>query len=67
MGGDSQNGSTALMDAARNGSVDCVRRLIDAGADTETRDNVRYSVLPPAPALLTVEHLLFFPTRHTEY
>ena len=37
----SQFGWTALIWAAANGHVDCVRLLIDAGADTDASDNVR--------------------------
>ncbi len=45
-----QNGRTALVWAALCGHVDCVRLLIDAGADTDVEDNVRESV--DAAALL---------------
>jgi ankyrin repeat protein len=38
---DSQGGFTALMFAASSGHADCVRLLIDAGADKEIRNNVR--------------------------
>jgi ankyrin repeat protein len=38
---DSQGGYTALMWAAGNGHADCVRLLIDAGADKEAKDHVR--------------------------
>ncbi len=44
MGGgesDSQRGSTALMDAAWSGHANCVRVLIDAGADTDAKNEVR--------------------------
>ncbi len=44
MGGgesDSQDGNTALMWAAEYGRAECVRLLIDAGADKEAEDNVR--------------------------
>ncbi len=44
MGGgkfDSQRGSTALICAALNGRADCVRLLIDAGADKDAKDHVR--------------------------
>ena len=37
----SQNGYTALMDATAKGHTDCVRLLIDAGADKEAKDWVR--------------------------
>jgi hypothetical protein len=33
--------STALMCAAENGNADCVRLLIDAGADKDVEGNVR--------------------------
>ncbi len=36
-----QYGWTALMWAADQGHADCARLLLDAGADTETRDDVR--------------------------
>jgi ankyrin repeat protein len=38
---DSQRGYTALICAAENGHADCVRLLIDAGADMDARNNVR--------------------------
>ncbi len=37
---DTQNGFTALTRAVHWGHADCVRLLIDAGADKEARDNV---------------------------
>jgi hypothetical protein len=37
----SQYEMTALMRAAENGHADCLRLLIDAGADKEARNNVR--------------------------
>ena len=40
-----QLGWTALMHAASKGRADCVRLLIDAGADKEAKDNVRVSVV----------------------
>ena len=36
-----QDGSTALIIAAANGHADCVRLLLDAGADANARDGVR--------------------------
>ncbi len=36
-----QFGDTALIDAAACGHADCVRLLLDAGADTEVKDKVR--------------------------
>ncbi len=39
----SQDGCTALICAARNGHSDCARLLLDAGADKETKCNVRAS------------------------
>ena len=37
-----QNGCTALLSATgSNGDVDCVQLLIDAGADTNAKNNVR--------------------------
>ncbi len=38
----SQDGWTALMWAAEKGASGCVRLFIDAGADKEATDNVRY-------------------------
>ncbi len=38
----SQGGYTALMYAAYSGHVDCVRLLIDAGADKDATTNVRF-------------------------
>jgi hypothetical protein len=43
---DSQGGYSALIFSAANGHTDCVRLLIDAGADTEARNNVRRRSLP---------------------
>ena len=42
-GGDfnSQDGATALIWAAEMGRADCVRLLIDAGADKDAENNVR--------------------------
>jgi ankyrin repeat protein len=37
----SQSERTALIFAASRGHVDCVRLLIDAGADKDAKDNVR--------------------------
>jgi hypothetical protein len=55
---DAQDGSTALMNASWKGRADCVRLLIDAGADKEARNNVRgRSLLCPG----RVAHLIFFP------
>ncbi len=36
-----QDGSTALVLAAEGGQVDCVRLLVEAGADKDTINNVR--------------------------
>jgi hypothetical protein len=36
-----QFGRTALISAAQGGFVECVRLLVDFGADTEAVDNVR--------------------------
>jgi ankyrin repeat protein len=38
---DLQDGWTALMYAAQDGRAECVRLLINAGADKEAKDNVR--------------------------
>ena len=42
---DSQDQDTALMYAARKGRADCVRLLIDAGADKEAKNYVRRRLL----------------------
>ena len=36
-----QDGRTALIGAAESGDANCVRLLLDAGADTEAKNNVR--------------------------
>ena len=36
-----QDGVTALMYAVSHGRADCVRLLLDAGADTNAKDKVR--------------------------
>jgi ankyrin repeat protein len=36
-----QNGNTALIVAAEEGRADCLRLLLDSGADIEASDNVR--------------------------
>ena len=36
-----QDGQTALIWAARHGQVDCAELLLNAGADTNAKDNVR--------------------------
>ncbi len=38
-----QNGYTALMRAAREGHTECVRLLLESGADTEAKTQVRNS------------------------
>ena len=42
---ETQDGWTALICAADQGRADCVRLLIDAGADKEAADNVRRLLL----------------------
>ena len=37
-------GGTALMMAAHQGHTDCVRLLVEAGADTEAKDFVRHVI-----------------------
>ncbi len=39
-----QHGSTALMYASQGGHLDCVRLLVDAGADKDAEDNVRDAI-----------------------
>ncbi len=36
-----QEGDTALIWAALNGKIDCVRLLVEAASDKEAKDNVR--------------------------
>ncbi len=36
-----QVGRTALIQAAEKGNIDCARLLVEGGADTEAKDNVR--------------------------
>ena len=36
-----QKGRTALLHSALNGESDCVRLLVEAGADKEAKDSVR--------------------------
>jgi ankyrin repeat protein len=61
---DAQDGSTVLIWAAANGHTDCVRLLIDAGADKEARNHVRVgrcllsSAAPFLPVLLSCFLLL---------
>ncbi len=46
-GGESvlQSGRTALMRAVINGHMDCMRLLIDAGANKDVRNSVRFDLL----------------------
>lgn len=39
-----QDGSTVLINAAANGHADCVRLLLESGADMEAKNNVRAAV-----------------------
>ena len=39
-----QEGSTVLINAAENGHADCVRLLLESGADMEAKNNVRAAV-----------------------
>ena len=59
MGGefDVQKGSTALMWAAKEDDADCVRQLIDAGADKNAKDKVH------PRSLLCRGAFLFYPFR----
>lgn len=36
-----QNQQTALINAVENGHIECVRLLLESGADTEAKDDVR--------------------------
>ena len=56
---DSQIGWTALFYAALNGRTDCVRLLIDAGADTEAKCNVRVLQLHYTPVLTFTQYSRF--------
>eukprot|EP01050_Picozoa_sp_SAG11_P030102 SAG11_NODE_8759_length_979_cov_1.227273_1_plen_87_part_00 len=38
-------GSTALMDAAQGGSVECITELLDSGADVHSVDPIKWSAL----------------------
>jgi hypothetical protein len=53
----SQCGYTALMEAAQWGHAECVRLLIDAGADKDAKDNVRRRSRLP--------HFMYFPSHIT--
>ncbi len=44
-GSATQNGYTALIRAAANGHVDCVRVLLEGGANMEARDHVRCTLM----------------------
>ena len=62
LGRRSQGGSTALICAAIKGRADCVRLLLDAGADKNAKDLVRASaVVASHPQFST---LLVFRTFH---
>ena len=41
--GETQDGVTALFRAANNGRTDCLRLLLENGAEMEVNDNVRVS------------------------
>ena len=49
---DLQDGYTALIFAAEYGHADCVRLLLDVGADTGANNNVRRRSLPCSGALI---------------
>ncbi len=62
-----QDGKTALIVAAKEGYADCVRLLLDAGADAEVEDDVRHQPIASAvvqACWVSVELLLFF--QHIE-
>ena len=48
----SQRGNTPLHWAAGNGKVECVKVLVEAGANIEAKDNVSPPPTPPSPAPL---------------
>ncbi len=56
-----QSGNTALIWAAMRGHADCARLLLDAGADTEVKDNVRAS----AVCMCTAVTIDCFVRKHT--
>ncbi len=55
----SQDEDTALMHAVRWGHADCVRLLLDAGADKEAQDNVRDRSPRQNGAYLCISRALF--------
>jgi hypothetical protein len=57
----SQSGWTALINAGYMGRADCVRLLIDAGADKDARNNVRRRCLICLSLFLFAHHYLQFP------
>ena len=60
-----KDGTTALIEAARNGYDDCVQKLLDAGADVNARnasDNTSL-IYAVARATQTVSKCLFKPEQ----
>jgi ankyrin repeat protein len=53
-----QGGWTAIICAANKGRTDCVRLLLETGADTKTTDSVR----SPADSSYLCELLLWLPS-----
>ena len=49
-----QHGYTPLATAAYNGKVDCIRALVELGADVNAKNNVRALLCWPVPSV----HLL---------
>jgi ankyrin repeat protein len=60
----SQDGWTALMLAASRDRVDCVRLLLDAGADKEAKNDVRASAVVWEGALLLMVVMFWLCLEH---
>ena len=57
-----QDGLTALILAAKNGEADCVRLLLDCGADKDAKDKVHISF-----AVCTIAQSRYFVGRMRKY
>ncbi len=55
-----QSGETALILTAAEGHPDCVRLLVEAGAGTESKTNVRYVILSFRVSVFTCVRRLAF-------